>query len=263
MRRSVEIMTSTIADILRGAGPSIYLIGSASLGDFKPGWSDIDILCVTEKPISDCQAQRLVGLRQELSAAFPESPYFRLFEGGILPLKSLIESTPATVVYYGTSGQSIRASYDLDPFSRVVLRRSGILLYGPDVRERIGYPTRAELTEAVRRHYGTIRRHGSSSGGSLHTAGWLLDTARCLYTLRTGGVAAKTAAGEWAIQNGFVPDASVMERVLALRREPLKYRNDPEARGWLSSLGDEIQRFADVLEAELRKYGDTDEGKGL
>lgn len=68
-------------------------------------------------------------------------------------------------------------------------------------------PDRAEIVQAIQRHYEAIRTYGEAD------AGWLLDTARCLYTLKTNQVIAKTKAVGWA---------------------------------------PEIQRFADVLEDALR-----------
>ena len=55
------------------AAPSIYLYGSVASDDFRPGWSDIDILVLTEKQITEEQAETLVSLRQTMLAAEPET----------------------------------------------------------------------------------------------------------------------------------------------------------------------------------------------
>lgn len=80
-----------------------------------------------------------------------------------------------------------------------------------------------------------------------------MDIARCIYTLRTGRIIAKTAAGEWALSNNLVPDAQVMEKAIMIRKEPLKYKDDYDTLTWLETLGDYVQRFANVLEKELVK----------
>ena len=59
-------MTQRIAEILKWNAPAIYLYGSVTLNDFKIGWSDIDILVLTEHKISEIQAQKLVKLRQKM-----------------------------------------------------------------------------------------------------------------------------------------------------------------------------------------------------
>lgn len=53
---------------MQGCTPSVYLYGSSVLNDFRLGWSDIDILILTGKQMSEEQAQRLVGLRGETRA---------------------------------------------------------------------------------------------------------------------------------------------------------------------------------------------------
>lgn len=46
---AVQIMTDEIVAILSDNPPTIYIYGSAVLGDFKHGWSDIDILVLTKR----------------------------------------------------------------------------------------------------------------------------------------------------------------------------------------------------------------------
>ena len=57
-------MVCEISSILQDNEPSIYLYGSSVLNDFRLGWSDIDILVLTNKQITKEQAQKLVGLRK-------------------------------------------------------------------------------------------------------------------------------------------------------------------------------------------------------
>lgn len=46
---------------------SLYLYGSAAMGDFRPGWSDLDLLCLTRAPLPPAQADALLPLRQSLA----------------------------------------------------------------------------------------------------------------------------------------------------------------------------------------------------
>ena len=66
LNEAIHIMTCEIVSILADNKPTIYLLGSVALDDFKLGWSDIDILVLTEREIAEQQAQMLVGLRQAL-----------------------------------------------------------------------------------------------------------------------------------------------------------------------------------------------------
>lgn len=72
-----------------------------------------------------------------------------------------------------------------------------------------------------------------------------------LLTLRTSKIIAKTKAGEWALKEGLVPDAHVMEKVISIRNNPYKYKSEESVLQWCETLGKYIQNFADVLEKEL------------
>lgn len=249
MENSIAILTNRIRSVLSGAEPNLVLYGSCVLDDFRPGWSDIDILCLTEDDLSEQQAQTLVGMRQALQAEYPENPFFRAFEGHICSKRAFLHG--GNIVYWGTSGQKIKKNCDLDPFSRLLIVQSGRVLCGKDIRMLVKRPDAAELRAAVSAHYQSIREHGSKTGQSLYSAGWILDIARCLYTLRTGGVIGKTQAGEWAIANGCAGDQDVMRRVLEIRRSPLTHRDDPSVLEWLGALGPKVQEYAAVLQREL------------
>ena len=60
---SINSMVWEISHILADCDPTIYLYGSSALNDFRLGWSDIDILVLTDKQISESQANLLVNLR--------------------------------------------------------------------------------------------------------------------------------------------------------------------------------------------------------
>ncbi len=77
--------------------------------------------------------------------------------------------------------------------------------------------------------------------------GWLLDIARGIYTLRTGKIIAKTAAGEWALKEVLCLDADILHKAVDIRKEPLNYLNED-----MKIDNTVIQRFADVLDKELK-----------
>lgn len=251
MEQSIEIMKNSIVQILLDNNPSIYLYGSIVLEDFKFGWSDIDILCLTETKISDTQAKELLNLRQELLNEYRNNLYFRSFEGGFLTLEAFINDIPDTVVYWGTSGQRITDKHYFDPFSMIELIEHGDLLYGNEIRDRFIYPTKEEIIEAVSKHYETIRKFAVTTERNLYSAGWYLDIARCIYTLRKGKIISKTKAGKWALDNNLTPDIDIMKQIIKIREEPNKYKNDNEVMNWLGTLGNHVQRFADALEKEI------------
>lgn len=254
MEKSINIMRDSIINILSDNNPTIYLYGSILFNDFKLGWSDIDILCLVENEISSKQANKLVNLRQTLLEDETENIYYRLFEGGFLTLDRLLGKENSKVVYWGTSGQRITEQYYFDVFSAIELLENGKLIYGIDIRELIDYPKRKDIIDAIKGHYNAIRTHAVKTDQSLYSAGWMLDIARCLYTLETGSIIGKTYAGEWALENNLCPDRDVMEIVIKIRKQPLHFKNDELTRQWLETLGPYIQRFADVLEKNIETY---------
>jgi predicted nucleotidyltransferase len=236
---SIKIMTDEIVAILSCNEPSVYLFGSVELDDFKLGWSDIDIVVLTECEITELQAETLVGLRQTMLERYPGNPYFRLFEGGMLSADAFLSGKKERTVYWGTRGQRITDSYKLDSFGMAELLDSGKLLHGKDIREKMTYPTFAQMRDDVAWHVQGARKYGVA-------AGWLLDIARGIYTLRTGKVIAKTAAGEWALENGLCPDADAMKKAVEIRKNPAVYTREDKAVD-----NAVVQRFADVIDAEF------------
>lgn len=251
LRGSIRKMTDAITEILAENAPTVYLYGSVALGDFHFGWSDIDILVLTEKQITPEQAERLVRLRQSMTEREPDNAYYRLFEGGMLPLEAFLTGTPDTVVYWGTSGQRITDRYAFDSFCRTELLDHGMLLYGKDLRGQMRRPVYTDLRADAEHHYQTVRAHGGETGRSLYSFGWLLDISRCIYTLRTGQIIAKTKAAEWALANGLCPDAAALQTALRVRDDPALFQNDERLRRCAETLGGAVQRYADVLEREL------------
>ena len=252
MEETIRTMSREIAACLDGGLHSFWLYGSLVLDDFKPGWSDVDFLALTEDPLRQDQAERLLELRQALSARFPENPYYRCFEGIIAPLGEYTAGKFSRLVYWGSSGQRITDRYAPDVFARYELARYGRAVCGSADRGIFSLPEREELRRAVRAHYEGIRRCAVETDESLYSCGWLLDIARCIYTLRYGEVIAKTQAGYWALREHVLPEEEALRRALELREDPSAYRERPALRAWLRSLGPTVQRCADRLEAELR-----------
>lgn len=252
LNSAINNMTTQIVDILSYNDPSIYIYGSYVLDDFQFGWSDIDILVLTEKPISEQQADELVCLRQSITDAESDNPFYRCFEGGILTRNTFIHQIPDRVVYWGTSGQRITDSYHFDACCMKELLDYGRLLYGKDIRGQLTPPSFEDIKTNIQFHYETVRKYANSTGRSIYSFGWILDIARCVYTLRTGKIISKTAAGEWALQNRLFHNTATLETALAVRKNPKKYQEDAELQDLSEKLGKVIQQYANVLEKELK-----------
>lgn len=250
MIHSIEKMINEIVSILDGGVYGIWLYGSVVMDDFRPGWSDIDFVALTDGPVSESQAEKLLRLRQELLKNEPDNRYYRSFEGVIANRDEVSGHDSGRVVYWGTSGERITDSFKLDPFARYELAKYGRAVYGNHAWP-FPEPDREELVAAIRAHYDTIRKYATVTNDTLYSCGWLLDIARCIYTLRNNDVIAKTYAGMWALEHHIFRDEEPLRKAIEIRQDPLKYKEWPDVKNWLSSLGSTVQRYADVLEKEL------------
>ena len=250
---AVNKVVREISTRLQGNDASIYLYGSSVLNDFRLGWSDIDILVLTDKQITEEQAQKLVGLRQTMLEKEPDNLYYRCFEGGMMSYDAFISGKADRVVCWGTDSEKITDHYVLDSFCMTELIESSVLLYGTDIRNKLKAPEFSELYADVKRHYETIRKYVQKTGRSFYSFGWMLDIARCIYTLRTGKIIAKTDAADWALESNLCPDPDALRIALEVRRSPLNHKEDKQTFDYAETLAEPIQRFADVLEKELKR----------
>jgi len=198
MLDSIQRMTNEIVTAMDGDVCGLWLYGSVVLDDFRLGWSDIDFIVLTNGTISESQADRLLMLRQNMLEKESSNQYYRSFEGVIASLNEFREQSFSRLIYWGTSGQRVASRYTLDSFSAFELAKYGKCIYGS--RQWIlPAPGREELIQAVRDHYECIRKYAVQTDERLYSCGWLLDIARCIYTLRYNDVIAKTQAGIWAL----------------------------------------------------------------
>nr|MBR4280296.1 nucleotidyltransferase domain-containing protein [Clostridia bacterium] len=246
LRLALNTMTVSIARILADAQPSIYLYGSVTAEDYRPGWSDIDLLVLTRDVITDKQAADLLCLRQTLAGRDPLTPHYRLFEGGMLDLGSFLTGDKTRVVYWGTTGERITATHVFSAFDRISLLQTGQLLWGRDVRRHIETPGYEEVLSAVRAHLQSIREHGRGKR-SIYAYGWLLDIARCLYVVANGRPVTKTAAAQWALDERLCPCPAELSMALTVRRQPELIR-DESILAYAEGLTEAIQSFANLLE---------------
>ena len=250
LRLAINTMVVTLSCLLAKCNPSIYLYGSVTAEDYRPGWSDIDLLVLTDTPIPAEAADELVHLRQALAARDPDTPHYRLFEGGMLDLGSFLTGEETRVVYWGTSGQRVKTQHAFSAFDRASLLQNGQLLWGRDVRRHLEMPDYADIHAAVAAHLRTIQEHGAGSR-SIYAYGWLLDIARGLHALVTGRLTSKTAAGQWALDEKLCPCPAELAMALTVRRQP-ELIKDESVLDYAEGLTEAIQTYAALLEQALQ-----------
>ncbi len=251
LEQSVGRLADRIVRILDNHVHSIWLYGSTVLDDFRPGWSDIDLLVLSGSQITAHQAGQLVGLRQAMLETEPDNPYYHSFEGMIADRNEYLSGLFSRLVYWGTSGQRITDHCQKDVFSVYELAKYGQSVYGENDRSIFPQPSGAELRDAVKQHYESIRKYAVHTDEKIYSYGWLLDISRCIYTLRYKDVIGKTQAGLWALSEHIFRNDEPLKKALEIRQSPAVYKDREDIRRWLGSLGPVVQQYADVLEQEL------------
>jgi hypothetical protein len=202
--------------VLSGRVSALYLVGSAALGAFRPGRSDVDLVVVLDAEIDARRlralhlrsgvrtALRAVGTRHgpltgTCNAVFVRAGDLRRPVTEIRPVGS---HTGPTV--------SIGTAFDVNPVTWKVLHERGIPLRGPAPGE-LGLDPQPELlrswnVENLRRYWRPWaerarreRRPRTRLRPRWGTAWGALGPPRLHHTVATGGVVAKEEAGAYAL----------------------------------------------------------------
>jgi hypothetical protein len=192
-----------LGDNLTGA----YLCGSLALGDFDPATSDIDLLVVTDRPLSDAEIAALAAVHERTPPDY-EAPG-RDYEVYYIDRATLRRFGPGQHhVKVGPDDQlgwqPHRASWVIE---RCVVREHGVTLAGPDPKQLIDPVS----PDAMRRAAGEelrARLANWSSGrwpisemSHRGAQGFDVETVcRALHTIETGEPSSKRAAVAWALE---------------------------------------------------------------
>lgn len=194
---------------LPGYVRGLYLVGSAALGAWQAGVSDIDTVIMTSRPAT---AQELTQLAA-IHAALPRSPHL----DGVYLEPAVAESWPTDrrVVPFVEDGElrTDRPCGELTPVLWLTLRRHGVPVRGPAVAD-LGVPVDAERLR--RYNLDNLREYWQAQGArfpaelagvepdTVLDAGivtwFVLGPARLHHTLAYGDVISKAAAGMYLAQ---------------------------------------------------------------
>lgn len=207
----------------------IYLHGSLALGGFNPEQSDLDLLAVTEGPLTAESKRRLIEVLLRLSGKPRPIEISFLGRGDLRPWR---HPTPYQLHY----GENWRSRYEelLDTEARweqseqqptdpdlaahiTVLRERGVRLQGRPIREVFPEVPRADYIDSiVQDFYWAKERLGEDP------VYFVLNACRVYAYLKEGRILSKVEAGAWALRT--VPER--WREILATALEI--YRGDRE-----------------------------------
>jgi Domain of unknown function (DUF4111) len=233
----VERLQAHLGADLLGA----YLVGSAALGGFVPGRSDIDAQAVCAEPLTRARKERLVGALAHPTLACPtRGCEFVLYSRAAV-------ADPASGGAYEINLNSgprmaFHVSYEpaADPafwfvLDRAILREHGLRLVGPEPRELVAPMPRPRLCQAL---LAALRWHAEHDRPGADS---ILNACRAWRFAEEGRWSSKVEAAAWARTR--TGEAALIERALALRAGTTDQALEPG----------HVHRFLEQITARLER----------
>lgn len=206
----IEALLAGVHDALGDNLLGFYLRGSLALGDFNPETSDIDILVVTERPVSGAEAEGLAALHARIPPT-DGNDYRRRYEVSYIDRASIKRFGPGERRHPRCADDAPFGWADHRPnwvLERWTVRERGVTLLGPDPKTLIDPIAPEEVREAVRDEVRERLRHWTDGSWPreemLHRGAQAFEVetvCRALYTLANGGLPTKPQAVAWGQDN--------------------------------------------------------------
>jgi len=203
----IEELLAGVRDALGGNLLGFFLRGSLALGGFNPETSDVDILVVTERPVSEAQFEALAAVHARIPAR--GNKHRREYEVSYVDRSSLKRFVPGERRHptIGSDWPFVRAEHRENfVLERWTVRERGVAVVGPDPKTLIDPISPDELRAAVR---GELRARLRDWAAGEDAPAWLLPRyyqafevetiCRSLYTLAHGELPTKPRAVAWAL----------------------------------------------------------------
>jgi predicted nucleotidyltransferase len=216
-----------------------YVVGSVAMGAFVVGRSDVDFVAIVDRDLGRAELARLRGVhaRGWTSALIRDVALRRRWpfvcngiylRGGGLE-RSPLEVTPLAAQVSGRFRIAPRRGFDVNPVTWHTLARHGIAVRGPKPEQlrirtdsaELRIWTVGNLNDYWRRWVERVRRPGLNRAtvlGRRFIAGGVLGAPRLHYTIATGEVATKEAAGQYALETFEPRWRALIEDALAYWR---------------------------------------------
>jgi predicted nucleotidyltransferase len=138
--RYLKALEATLApDMVRG----VYVVGSAALGSWRPGRSDLDVLVVLDRPMSVSDAAMIGEMHAVLEATRADGPH----SDAHYVTPDLLGARSEVKVPFAVDGVFKPEGHVTDPVLWAVLAKHGITLRGPRASELRVAPDPAWLRE--------------------------------------------------------------------------------------------------------------------
>jgi len=194
-----------LLDALGESLVGIYLHGSLAMGGFNPARSDLDLLVVTERPLTAESKRRLIAVLLQLPGKPRPIEISFLSRGDLRPWRhptpyqlhysedwrSRYEELLCTEAWREQNEQQLT---DPDLAAHItVLRERGVCLHGRPIREVFPEVPRADYIDAIVRDL-----HWAKERLAEDPVYFVLNACRVYAYLKEGRILSKAEAGAWA-----------------------------------------------------------------
>jgi nucleotidyltransferase-like protein/aminoglycoside adenylyltransferase-like protein len=222
MHPAMDMYLDLLDKALPDATTGVYLTGSTALGDWQPDRSDLDILTLTTRPLTETDLDAVAAAHASAS----ERPYL---DAIYVPLTDVGKELTQPGVPYTVDGLFARDGYLPDPVLWATLDRHGVTVRGTAAQElgaapdpewlrvwNIGNLNSFWRNWAVDARARLADRDPDSPISSYVACFALLGPGRLHYTLATGEIQPKTATADYTAAH-FPAFAELLARAKAWR----------------------------------------------
>src|ERR1051326_1451746 len=195
-------LTARLPVILGRNLVGIYLYGSLTQRAFDPRRSDVDLIVVTRRDLSDAQFRRLGAW---LARASESNPWAARLQMTFLIRDEVLTMNSKACLYQ--FGKLDRGGSDGNPIIWMNVLESGVVLHGPRPETFVPDITREILFAALVREVGYLREEIVEKPLSewrdvpSYRAYAVLTLCRILYSHRHGTIVSKKRAARWALRS--------------------------------------------------------------
>ncbi|GCE31042.1 streptomycin 3''-adenylyltransferase [Dictyobacter alpinus] len=214
-----------LQDYLRENLVGVYLLGSAALGGFIPGQSDIDIQGICAQPLGQKEKEQIVAL-----LSHPALPCPTRGCEFVLYAEETVRHPSVTTSFEVNLNSGPRMSYhvtyhpeDEPPhwfiLDRAIAREYAIPIFGPAANEIFGVIPRAWSLDAI---LTSAHWHAENDEAGYSS---ILNACRAWRFALENRWSSKDAATDWARPR--VPDSDLLQQALDLRAGKTEEKLDP------------------------------------
>jgi hypothetical protein len=198
----LEELTTRLPVILGRNLVGVYLYGSLTQAAFNPKRSDIDLIVVTRRDLSDAQFKRLdAWLARNAKSNLWAMRLQMLF---LIRDEVLTMNSKACLYQFGELN---RSGSDGNPVIWMNVLQSGVILYGPRPQSFVPEITSEILFQALEREVGYLREEMIEKPESawrdvpMYRVYAVLTLCRILYSFEYGTIVSKRRAARWALKH--------------------------------------------------------------